>query len=144
MKLKMDNSLMLDEFFDGTRLIGIVAPVKGYQLCWQINSRMEFDFRMNNELEIQLEKKMRKYYFTVYEYRQPASALFHFLYHNQFDGEFLLPEFKHLDYLWLLKGDSINEGEFNLIQQSLRSLPGIQMVTELSNDKIRNKGHLVF
>ncbi len=135
---------MFDEFFEGTRLLGIVAPVKGYQFCWQLNQTLEVDFRINHELEIQLDKKNRKYFFSVYDYNVPNSALTHFLYHNQFDGEYLLPEFKHLDYLWLLKGDSLKEEEMSNLQQSIRVIPSVQLVTELTNDKIRNKSHLVF
>jgi hypothetical protein len=144
MKLKMDNNQMLEEFFDGTRLLGIVAPVKGYQFCWQINQSLRVDFRINHDFEIQLEKKKRKYFFSVYAYNEPNSSLSHFLYHNQFDGEYLLPEFKHLDYLWLLKGDIMKEDEIVSLQQSIKTIPGVQLVTELTNDKIKNKGHLVF
>ena len=98
MKLKMDNTQMLEEFFDGTKLLGIVAPVKAYQFCWQINQSLQVDFRINHDYEIQLEKKKRKYFFSVYVYTEANNSLSHFLYHNQFDGEYLLPEFKHLDY----------------------------------------------
>ncbi|WP_336514773.1 IPExxxVDY family protein [Pollutibacter soli] len=144
MKLRIDNSLMFDEFFEGTRLLGIVAPVKGYQFCWQLNQILQVDFRINHDLEIQLDKKNRKYFFSIYDYNVPNSALTYFLYHNQFDGEYLLPEFKHLDYLWLAKGDWVGDEELNLLQQSIRTIPSVQLVMELTNDKIRNKGHLVF
>ena len=135
---------MFDEFFEGTRLLGIVAPVKGYQFCWQLNQTLQVDFRINHELEIQLDKKKRKYFFSVYEYNIPNSALTHFLYNNQFDGEYLLPEFKHLDYLWLCKGDFMRDEEVNNLQQSIKIIPAVQLVMELTNDKVRNKGHLVF
>ena len=71
-------------------------------------------------------------------------------YHNhhiefqKYDGEYLLPEFKHLDYLWLSKGDlPDSEGEKALISD-VRSIPGVQLVIELNNEKIRNKQHLIF
>jgi hypothetical protein len=144
MKLKMDNSLMVEEFFDGTQLMGIVAPLKNYQFCWLINQAMQVDFRINIDLEIQLEKKKRKYFFSVYEYAEPHGSLIHYLYSNQFDGEYLLPEFKHLDYLWLMKGDLISGQTVEDLQKTLRSLPSVQMVMELSGDKIKNKGHLIF
>ena len=65
------------------------------------------DFRINHEMEIQLKKKKRDYFFSVFEYREPTGSLSHYLYNNQFDGEYLLPEFKHLDFLWLMKGDMV-------------------------------------
>jgi hypothetical protein len=144
MKLKLNIEDMTDGFFEGTRLLGIVAPVKGYQLVWQLNNRLRFDFRSNNELEIQLTKKQRKYFFGIYEYREPGNALQHFLYNNQFDGEYLLPEFRHLDFLWLQKGDTVPDEKLAHLLNSVRGVPGVQLVMELAQDKIRNKGHLIF
>lgn len=144
MKLKLDLDDLTDDFFDNTRLIGIVAPVKNYQFCWQLNQLLRFDFRSNNDLEIQLVKKQRRYYFSIFEYREPNSALAHYLYNNQFDGEYLLPEFKHLDFLWLLKGDWVADEFLQQLVSTLKAIPSVQLVMELTNEKIRNKGHLIF
>ena len=96
-KLVLDNSLITEAFFDGTRLLGIVAPIRGYQFCWHLNNAIGLDFRIN-ELEIKRIYKKREYFFSVYEYREPTGSLEHYIYNNKFDGEFLLPEFKHLDF----------------------------------------------
>ena len=144
MKLKIDNELLAEEFFDQTLLLGIMAPMESHQFVWQVNQSMRFDFRINNEIEIQLTKKNRTYFFSVFEYHEPNQTLFYYLYKNQYDGEYLLPEFKHLDYLWLSKGDlPDSEGEKALISD-VRSIPGVQLVIELNNEKIRNKQHLIF
>ncbi|MGZ5246026.1 MAG: IPExxxVDY family protein [Flavitalea sp.] len=144
MKLKLDMDDMADEFLEDTRIIGIVAPVKDYQLCWKLNQLLRFDFRNNNDIEIQLKRKNRTYYFSVFEYPQPNTALVHYLYNNGYDGEFLLPEFKHLDYLWLMKGDTVKEEFVNDLMSSLRTINGVQLVTEIRHDKIRHKAHLIF
>jgi hypothetical protein len=144
MKLKIDNESIAQEFFENSILLGIVAPVKDYQLCWQLNQILGFDFRINNDFEIQLTKKQRKYFFSIYEYTLPATTLTHYLYNNQFDGEYLLPEFKHLDFLWLIKGEGINGEEQKALIQSIKTLPGVQLVTEMTNEKIKHKQHLIF
>jgi len=144
MKLKLNIDDMTDDFFEDTRLLGIVAPVKDYQLVLQLNNRLRFAFRNNSDLEIQLTKRQRKYFFNIYEYREPGNALQHFLYNNQFDGEYLLPEFKHLDFLWLQKGDTVPDEKLMHLMNSVRSVPGVQLVMELSQDKIKNKAHLIF
>src|SRR6187200_2762561 len=108
MKLKLDLDGLEDEFFRDTRLIGIVAPIKDYQLCWMMNQLLTIDFRNNNDIEIQLKRKKRDYYFAVFQYNEPTNSLTHYLYNNQFDGEYLLPEFRHLDFLYLLKGDAVS------------------------------------
>ncbi|HXB08712.1 MAG TPA: IPExxxVDY family protein [Puia sp.] len=144
MKLKLNIEDMTGEFFEDTRLMGIVAPVKGYQFCWQLNTRLRFDFRINNDIEIQLTKRQRRYYFGVYEYQEKDNSQQHYLYNNQFDGEYLLPEFKHLDFLWLLKGDVVADERLAELMGCIRSVPGVQLVMELAHEKIKNKGHLIF
>lgn len=144
MKLKLDLDDLANDFFEDTRLAGIVAPLKSYQFCWQLNHLLHYDFRINNDIEIQLQKKNRNYYFSVFEYREPAGSLVHYLYNNQYDGEYLLPEFRHLDFLWLMKGDVVPETFFQQIIGSVKTISGVQLVMELTNEKIKNKGHLIF
>ena len=143
-KLKIDNEELAEEFFEDSLLLGIVAPIKDYQFSWQLNQMLGLDFRVNNDIEIQLKKKQRKYFFSIYEYAVPAVSVVHYLYNNQHDGEYLLPEFKHLDFLWLIKGDPIAAEDLKLLLQSIRSLPGIQLVSEMTNEKIKHKQHLIF
>lgn len=144
MKLKIDNEALAQEFFEDAALLGIVAPVKDYQFSWHLNHLLGFDFRVNNDIEIQLSKKQRKYFFSIYEYQVPTISLCHYLYNNQFDGEYLLPEFKHLDFLWLIKGDPLAPEDLKLLMQAIRSLPNVQLVTEMTNEKIKHKQHLIF
>ena len=143
-KFKIDNETLAEEFFDGSRLMGIVAPVKDYQFSWQLNQVTGYKFRINNDIEIQLTKKQRKYFFSIYEYPVPSTCLVHYLYNNQFEGEYLLPEFKHLDFLWLMKGDPVSDDEIKMLMQTVRSLPSVQLITEMTNEKIKNKQHLIF
>jgi hypothetical protein len=144
MKLKLDLDDLANDFFEDTRLAGIVAPLKSYQFCWHLNHLLHFDFRINNDIEIQLAKKNRNYYFSVFEYREPTGSLVHYLYNNQYDGEYLLPEFRHLDFLWLMKGDTVADSFFQQILGSVKTINGVQLVMELTNEKIKNKGHLIF
>lgn len=144
LKLKIDNEALAEEFFEDSLLLGIVAPVKDYQFSWQLNQVLGFNFRVNNDIEIQLTRKQRKYFFAIYEYAVPSITLVHYLYNNQFDGEYLLPEFKHLDFLWLIKGDIVEADDLSALIQAIRALPGVQLVTEMTNEKIKNKQHLIF
>ncbi len=143
-KLLLDNRELTNDFFEDTRLLGIMSPVKDYQFCWYLNSSMGLDFRINNDIEIQLTKKNRNYFFSVYEFCEPTGSLEHYVYNNQFDGEYLLPEFKHLDFLWLMKGDEVTDESLQQMILSIRTLSNVQLVVELTNEKIKNKEHLVF
>ena len=144
MKLKIDNDVLVDEFFQDTRLLGIVAPIKDYRFCWHLNQMLQFDFRINNSIEIQLNKRQRKYFFSIYEHVEKGGTKKHYIYNNHFDGEYLLPEFKHLDFLWLMKGDKPEHNSINDMVNSVKMINGVQLVMELTNEKIKNKSHLIF
>lgn len=144
LKLSINNQELAEAFFEDTRLLGIMTPEKDYQFCWQLNNLLGMDFRINHEVEISLKKKKRDYFFSVFEYQEPMGSLCHYVYNNQFDGEYLLPEFKHLDFLWLMKDDVVTDESLQQLIGSIRSITGVQLVIELTNEKIKNKEHLVF
>jgi hypothetical protein len=144
MKLRIDNDVMVEEFFANTRLLGIVAPIEQYRFCWHLNQMLNFNLRINNDIEIQLNKKARKYFFPIYEYGEQSGTIKHYLYNNEDDGEYLLPEFKHLDFLWLIKDDIMHDDDVGLLISSIKALPAVQLITELTNEKIKNKQHLIF
>jgi hypothetical protein len=144
MKLVLDTEGLTDYFFEDTKLLGIMAPVKDYQFGWQLNQLMGIEFRINNDIEIQLTRKRRNYFFAVYDFHESTGSLSHYLYNNQFDGEYLLPEFKHLDFLWLMKGDYISDTTLQEYITAIKTISGVQLVMELTNEKIKNKEHLIF
>jgi len=143
-KLALNNHALAEEFFEDTRLLGIMAPIKDYQFCWRLNSSLRMDFRINNNIEIQLKRKSRDYFFSVFEYCEPTGSLAYYVYNNQFDGEYLLPEFRHFDFLLLMKGDVVSDEMMQQVITPIREINGVQLVTELTNEKIKNKEHLVF
>ncbi len=144
MKLILDTAELTHDFFEDTKLLGIMAPVKDYQLSWQLNQLMGIEFRINNDIEIQLTRKRRNYFFSVYDFHEDTSCLSHYLYNNQFDGEYLLPEFKHLDFLWLIKGEIVSDESVQEYITAIKTISTVQLVMELTNEKIKNKEHLIF
>jgi hypothetical protein len=143
-KLSLNNHELAEEFFEDTRLLGVMAPIRDYQFCWHLNRTLGTDFRINHNIEIQLKRKERNYFFTVFDYCEPTGSLAYYVYNNQFDGEYLLPEFRHFDFLWLMKGDVVAEETLQQTISSIRTIGSVQLVTELTPEKIRNKEHLVF
>ncbi len=144
MKYKIDNSELIDEFYVSTHIVGIVAPVKAYHFCWKLNQILKLDFRTDRGLEIQLEKKQRKYFFTIYSYNERNNSRKHYIYQNQNDGEYLLPELKHLDFIWLIQDEEMTIDELIRLQIQIREIKIVQLVSELSIDIIKNKSHLIF
>ncbi len=142
--LTLSTQDIIDEFFEGTKLLGIVTTVKDYRFCWNLNNMLGLDFRINHGIEIQLTRKRRLYFFSVYEYEEPNTSLCHYLYNNLNDGEYLLPEFKNLDFLWLMKNDTVTKEYLDQLKILLRDIPGVQLITELTYEKIKNKECLIF
>ena len=143
-KLRLNVDELNEDFFEDTRLLGITAPLKSYQFCWHLNNLLGYEFRLNPEIEVHLRKKERSYFFSVYQSAESNSFLQHYVYHNQFDGEYLLPEFRHMDFLWLMKGDLVDDDKCNWIRQAINNISGVQLVVELTNEQIKNKGNMVF
>lgn len=143
-KLCLNVDELTEDFFTDTRLLGITATVKNYMFCWHVNDALHYQFRLNPNIEVQLRRKERNYYFRVYEHTVRNSCLTHYIYQNYHDGECLLPEFKHMDFLWLVKGDAIDTYQCGQLIGAVKTIPGVQMVAELTNEHIKNKGHLIF
>ncbi len=142
MKLTLDNETLTFDFFEDTRLLGIMAPVKNYLFCWHLKA-LGYDFRLNNEINKQLRKKNRTYYFSVYQHPE-NDFLNYYLFHNHCEGEYLLPEVKHIDYLLLMKGDVVDDEKCLESVNAIKSISCVQMVVELTNEMLKNKEHLVF
>lgn len=145
MKIKLDQDGIANEFLEHSFIIGIVAPIKDYTFAWNINQKLGFKFR-NNHLEIQLIKKGRSYFFPVFEFKNMHFGSEYFLYNNHHDGEYLLPEFKHLDFLWMIKclDEPPGKAECDALLKNIRLIPAVQLANELPVNKIKNKLHLIF
>ena len=144
MKLKISNDDLADSFFEDSHVLGVVSSLKNYQFIWHINQQLGFTFRLNSELEIELRKKTRNYFFSIYEYQIPQTSLVYYIYHNQNNGEYLLPEFKHLDFIWMIKGEDFSLNELDALQKTIKMMPSVQFVVEMDQEKIKNKQHLIF
>jgi hypothetical protein len=144
MKLKISNDDLADSFFEDSHVLGVVSSLKNFQFIWHINQQLGFTFRLNSELEIELRKKTRNYFFSIYEYQIPQTSLVYYIYHNQNNGEYLLPEFKHLDFIWMIKGEDFSLNELESLQKTIKMMPSVQFVVEMDQEKIKNKQHLIF
>ncbi|HRH59197.1 MAG TPA: IPExxxVDY family protein [Chitinophagaceae bacterium] len=143
-KFTLDITELTEDFFSDIRLLGLQSTAKSYRFCWLLNNTMGYNFRLNSDIEAHVQKKRRHYFFPVYQHTETGSTLHHYIYCNQYDGEYLLPEFKHLDFLWLMKGDTITDEQCRQLMQTLRSMNGVQLVMEITSDQIKNKGNLIF
>ena len=144
----MKETLQIDEltndFFEDVRLLGIVTTSKNYRFCWLMNNMLNFDFRLDKNIDIHIRRKNRDYFFPVYSFFNQHSQLNHYIYQSNFDGEYLLPEFKHFNFLWLMKGEQLKAEDAKALIATPKEIPSVQHVSELTNEKIKTRGNLVF
>ncbi len=144
--LLLDDTHFSDDFFSESKLMGIVTSYKNYKFCWQLNKHLGLRFKLNNLLEIQLKKTkkgiVRDYFFQVYQFNNVLTNLDHLIYHNQFNGEYLLPEYKHIDFIWMMKGDVHNNPFINTLLPRVRQLDGLQLLIDINANKLTHKEHL--
>jgi hypothetical protein len=142
-KLVVDNTQIANEFFDDARLIGIQCPLEAHRFVWLINRTFGMQFHYLQESEIKMKSMKRNYEYAIYQFMEAHLELEHILYVNEDEGKHLLPELKHIDYLWLLKGNQQGTDFFQSLMTGLRQIEDVLLVMELTNEKIRHKEHLV-
>jgi hypothetical protein len=142
-KFRLVTHAAVDDFFQDARLLGITSRTKEYQLCWEVNRTLGFQFKMNNELEVMLLKKKKKCFFTVYECQESMRFTVHYLYSNHYKGEYLLPELKHIDYIWLVKGNYYSDEEIRWLIEGIRKIAHVQLVTILRPGELKSRENLI-
>jgi hypothetical protein len=142
-KLIIDNSQIAEDFFEDAKLLGIQCPVEAHRFVWMANRHFGYRFIYQNEGERKLRSQKRDYEFPFYHCREANMEIDHYLYVNNDDGKHLLSELKHIDFLWLLKGSAFENGFLIILMNELKKMDQVQLVIELTNEKIKHKEHLV-
>jgi hypothetical protein len=142
MRLTLDNDEMVEDFFDQTYCLGVVAPVRSYYFCWMINRYLGMDFRLCVEDDLEMKRSSRTYRFNLYHYRSDESHE-HYIYQNQYDGGFLMPEFKHLDFIWLIRMENYQRELIPDILESLKTIDPIQLVLQIPESQLKHPEHLI-
>lgn len=146
LKLQISNEQIAEAFFEDSFLLGIHTTLKYYRFIWEANRILGFQFRTDAESEVVFKNdRGRDYRFDIYASMEPMTKLCHYVYLNKSDGEYLLPQLKNFDLMWLVKGESLPEMEDReLLRQAIRSLPEVLHVVELLPAQVKDKQRLIF
>jgi len=156
----LDMGEMKESFFGEAAMLGIASPLPGYRLCWALNRHFDISFCNVPENTICMgEGKGGKeevnfvgggqvdmfaapaaapeqWFFPTYSYAIPNSSATHILYQLRAGNKTLLPEAKHLDYLWFIQtADSAHDA--HTILRELRNLSAVQLAQEISREQIK-------
>ena len=142
-KLVLDTSAMQEDFFTDTAMIGIGTAQQGYRFCWLLNRHFDINFLRDPEQNICVQKKdTSKHYFPIYQYDLPNSGHKYLLYKLKTGNEFLLPETRQLDYLWLIQ-TATPEEDARQIAAELRNIPEVQLAQILDAEQLKNLNNLL-
>ena len=141
-KLLLDTSSMQNDFFEDTAMIGIVSAQQGYRFCWLINRHFNINFTRDPEQNLFLKKKDNKFYFPIYQYDFPNSSHKYILYKLKNGNESLLPEYKQLDYLWLIQTASPEEDALEIANE-LKNISDIQLTRIIEEDQLKSITNLL-
>ncbi|MCW3121724.1 MAG: IPExxxVDY family protein [Flavipsychrobacter sp.] len=137
-----------DGFFEDTAMIGIASAQPGYRFCWILNNHFEINFGRDPEQKnILLRKKDKQkneqaYNFPIYQYDLPNSTNKYLLYKLKDGSESLLPETKHMDYLWLIQTGNAEEDALYIVNE-LKNIPDVQLAQVLLPDQLKNLNNLL-
>ena len=94
----------IDDDFEFS-LIGISSHSKDYRLCWSINKETGTQFEKKDDLKLELQKSREMSLFSFYEYTDEENFNTQCIIANSGTSGMLLPEYKTLDYFWMIKGN---------------------------------------
>jgi hypothetical protein len=162
MSMILDVGGMKEQFFGGSAMIGIATAYPGFRFCWLLNRHFGTSFANVPEHticmgETRSGKDAVKYlgsevqgsmfgaapapdgelwYFPTWCHQDPNSGYSHLLYQLKHGKKVLLPEVKHLDFLWLIQ-TAEPQHDAHLILASLRQMPSVQLAQELTREQLK-------
>lgn len=84
-----------------------------------------------------------KLFFCKYHYLHQEDKIDYFLIGNKCNGDYLLSEWKEVDYLLKISGDYSEKQLENLIE-TLKTISSIQLVKKISPESIKSIDNLIF
>ncbi len=139
-------ALLKEDFFEGAALIGIASPLPPSRFCALLNRSFALGLQREPEQDLFMHtsgKEGAPGYFPVFQEQLEAEASDMALYRLKGpDGEMLLPETPHLDYMWLLRSNTSDQ-DAEGYARVLRRLPGVQMAQVIPVEQLRNAANLV-
>lgn len=138
LKLVLDNQALEDEFFEDIQLLGVVSAIEPYQFAWRIAQHLQWHFQREHNYDIQI----GDFSFPVYRLDDQTKFLEQFIISNRSNSIFLLQEIKHIDFVWMLKGN-IQDDTLTQIQHFLKSIHVFTSFFQLNPYQLKMKQYLI-
>jgi hypothetical protein len=125
-------------------LIGIISPLKGYKLAWEINNRLEVKLIKEKDLVISSKSRVEAN-FSYFAYQGEVSVLKLFKNKPIETDQLkitLVPEFPHYDFILFSQSDDLSK--INRLQEVLRSIPSVELVAFIPLATLKSKDYFIF
>jgi len=125
-------------------LLGIISPLKGYRLAWEINNWLGVKLVKEKDLLISFKGNLEAN-FSYFSYQSEANLLKLFRNKPQESDQVkhvLVPEFAHYDFILLTQSD--DPGKINRLQELLRGIPSVELVAFIPLDVLKSKDYFIF
>jgi hypothetical protein len=136
------NKLVIDYEFD-FQLLGVSSFARGYKLAWEINQRLGINLVKQPDLVVGFKNNEEKS-FSFYAFETPLNRLKLFKNKPQEPDPgkyFLIPEFPHYDFIILA---AMEENQSHNLNELLRSIPSIQLLSDIPLEGLKSRSNFIF
>ncbi len=124
-------------------LFGISCGEKPYRLCWALNNQLKATFSKGKDMEVHEKNQAEQSRFPVFKFRNEEMFTDYRVIVNKTENKFLVPEYKHADYLLMVQG-GMPFAEKNSILKKVKEVTFVQTAFEIDPKKIKSKENFVF
>lgn len=128
---------------DDFKIIAIASHEKDYQLAWNLNTELSFDFSKKNDLIIQKTKANVQQVFSRFSCTNDILHLTFDLIANKSEQGFLLNQFSNIDFFLKISGETSNEYMMQL-NEKIKKCTFVITSFLLDKEKIKNSEVFVF
>jgi len=124
-------------------IFGISSHENDYRLSWAINNQLGFKFSRSANLEVYNDKISENQVFSVYSFSEDEYEIKYHLVSNTSQNGFLLPEYRNVDFVFLVQGE-VSQKELDGLLDRLKKIEIINLAFEISNLSPKSMEKLIF
>ena len=124
-------------------LVAVTTSLKDYRACYLINKCLNFNFRKQEDLAVDIYRGAEPVYFSIYHYSwENTETDFYFIANKGTEG-YLIPEMNKADYFIMIK-NYIDDEDVDKIISGVNRIPEIVAALKIDPKKIKSRENLLF
>ena len=124
-------------------LIGISSHEKDYRICWALNNKLELELIKSVSLEIKDKKQEDVSSFSLFICERPDEFVEYLVIANRSEKGLLIPEQKHIDYFFVIKGE-FEDDEIETIISKIKEINFVLTALRIDPSILKSKQNLIF